>query len=322
MADRPLVEASAPGKLVFSGEYAVLAGAPAVVAAVNRRVTCTLSPRQAGDWRFVSRGFASDETLSKAQVFRAPDASVAGIVRHSIAEDAAPEHLHVAIDSSPCYLDGAKLGVGSSAAVVVAVAAAFATLGGGSPRLADLYRLHAVFQGGGSGLDVAAAVTGGVIRFQERRTTPVRLAAAVRSVFAFAGASTRTPELLARFAAWRRGSTPPALERLIEAAVEVADCTINAEAFVAALRDYADVLERFDHIARLGIFGPGHRRARDLAARCGVVYKPCGAGGGDCGMAVATDEAALAAFAQEADAAGLTVVPMEISPDGVTVRTH
>ena len=40
-----MIVASAPGKAVVSGEYAVLAGAPALIAALDRRVTCTLCGR-------------------------------------------------------------------------------------------------------------------------------------------------------------------------------------------------------------------------------------------------------------------------------------
>ena len=36
------VTASAPGKVVLSGEYAVLSGAPAICMAVNRRATVTI----------------------------------------------------------------------------------------------------------------------------------------------------------------------------------------------------------------------------------------------------------------------------------------
>ena len=317
-----MIEASAPGKLVVSGEYAVLAGAPALVAAVDRRVSCVLESACDSGWRFVGKGHAVNEQLSKAEVFRAAPDSVAGIVRRSIAAADAPDNVRVTVDSSPCYWHGAKLGVGSSAALVTAVAAACAALGGGSPRLAELYSLHAAFAGGGSGLDVAAAVTGGVIRFQERRVTPVRLPAAVAMAFVFTGASTRTRDMLARFDSWRGGTTPAALERLALAAGEVADCTGNADSFVEALGDYSHMLERFDRATRIGIFGSGHRRARELAAKRYVVYKPCGAGGFDTGMAVAADAAAVAAFAADAVRAGLTVVPMEIARNGIQVRTR
>lgn len=316
----PVVEASAPGKLVISGEYAVLAGAPALVAAVDRRVTCTLVPRDAGDWRFMSTGFEKEQTVTRDAVFDAPADSVPGVVRRVIAEDRAPEHIEIRIDSTPCHLDGAKLGVGSSAALVAAVAAAFSVIGGDAPVLPTLVDIHKGFQGGGSGLDVAAAVTGGVIRFQDQRIVPARLPD-VHKAFIFVGTSTRTADLVATFDAWRGGSNPPGLERLIEAAVEVADCTVTAEAFLDALSEYTDVLERMDRMARIGIFGPGHLTAREIAARCGVVYKPCGAGGGDTGVGFAAGRDAVARFAKEAGDAGLTIVPMEVADDGIRIRT-
>ena len=316
-----MIEAAAPGKLVISGEYAVLAGAPALVAAVDRRVTCTLSTRSSGGWHFASTGFNHEQTLSKDEVFLAPPTTIPGIARRSIAEPDAPDHIEVRIDSTPCYRDGVKLGVGSSAATVTAVATAFGVMADGAPRLTDLYDLHADFQGGGSGLDVAAAVTGGVIRFEDRVATPVRLPKGIHFAFVFTGAGSQTTALLATFDAWRqRGATAP-LERLAAASREVADCTGHPDAFLDALGEYTDVLERFDQSTRIGIFGPGHRRARELSSRLGVIYKPCGAGGGDTGVAVSTDMDAMEAFKEGAGAAGLVVPDMNFALQGVRIRT-
>lgn len=316
-----IITASAPGKVVVSGEYAVLAGAPALVAAVDRRVTCALSARSQGGWHFASAGFDAEQTLTRDEVLRAAPTSLAGVAKRFVAATA-PPHLHVAVDSSPCYLRGEKLGVGSSAATVAAVAAAFAALGGETPKLATLYELHAEFQGGGSGLDVAAAVAGGVIRFQERRVALAPLPPGLHMVFVFAGASSRTQELVGKFDAWRDGGTPRPLQRLAEAAQDVADCTTNAESFVDSLSEYSLALERMDRSARIGIFGPGHRRALAAAQLCGVAYKPCGAGGGDVGLCATTSAANAAAFARAAESGGLTVLPMEISPHGLDVRSH
>lgn len=319
----PTIVASAPGKLVLSGEYAVLVGAPALVAAVDRRVTCTLAPRCRGGWQFASMGFEAQASLSRTEVQRAAPNTLAGVARCVLPADALPEHLHVAVDSSPCFRDRVKLGVGSSAATVVALAGALAAIGGEMPTLDALYDLHGAFQGGGSGLDVAAAVTGGVIRFQERRIAPARLPQGLHVVFVFGGKSARTQELVARFDAWRAqpsGQTR-ALERLADAAEGVADCTANAESFVAALSDYAQALERMDRAARIGIFDEGHRRAARIAAGCGVAYKPCGAGGGDTGFAASASADDAAAFAREVANAGLIVLNMEFSPDGLDVRS-
>lgn len=317
-----MIEASAPGKLVISGEYAVLTGAPALVAAVDRRVSCTLATRDSGNWRFVSKGFDHDQAISKDDVFAAPPTTIPGVVRRSIAAADAPEHIEVRIDSTPCYRDGIKLGVGSSAATVTAVATAFGVMAGGAPRLTDLYDLHADFQGGGSGLDIAAAVTGGVIRFEDRVATPVRLPRGIHFAFVFTGAGSQTTALLATFDAWRqRGATAP-LERLAAASREVADCTGHPDDFLDALGEYTDLLERFDQATRIGIFGPGHRRAREISSQLGVVYKPCGAGGGDTGLAASRDATAISAFEQRAKDGGLVVLEMTIAAQGVTVRTN
>ena len=47
------VRTSAPGKVILSGEYAVLDGAPAVVMAVDRRARVSVSAGS-GDWHRVS----------------------------------------------------------------------------------------------------------------------------------------------------------------------------------------------------------------------------------------------------------------------------
>ena len=319
------VAASAPGKLVLCGEYAVLAGAPALVLAVDRRVSCTLEPQAEGDWQIVSRGFAQQVTLTKEEVFAAPPGTTAGILREAMPPTAAPRHLRVTVDSTACYQGGVKLGIGSSAATVTALASAAATLAGGMATLPQLTAIHARMQGGGSGLDVAAAVAGGLIRFQQGRVSPARLPAGTQLAFVFTGTSTPTAELLAKYHAWRNGTQPPALTRLLDAAHEaahcVADCTVTAETFVAALGDYAAALERFDRAADIGVFGAAHRQARALAASCGVVYKPCGAGGGDMGVAASADGERLAVFRQALGDTDLTLVDMELDANGVVVRT-
>ena len=103
------IVASAPGKLVVSGEYAVLAGAPALALCINRRVTSTLSDRSSGDWHFVAKGFPGDTRHPRRRLIAgAPlDAADPGylcqhIVRQIVAAgagDQLPAHLEVEIDS-------------------------------------------------------------------------------------------------------------------------------------------------------------------------------------------------------------------------------
>ena len=326
------IEASAPGKVVLTGEYAVLAGAPALVAAVDRRVVCRLAVRRAGGWRLIGTGFATREAWSKADMRRAPPRTLAAVAGQALPARDTPEHVEIHIDSSACHLRGHKLGIGSSAAVVTALAAALDALRGAPPHLPKhlpkYLDLHAGFQGGGSGLDVAAAFAGGVIRYQARRSAPAPLPSPLARQAVFCGASTVTAERLAAFEAWRAGGSPPALRRLVDAARSAATSTDDATRFEAAFGDYADTLARFDRAAQLGIFGPCHEALRALAAEAGVAYKPCGAGGGDIGLALCADQQRIADFHRRVRAAAragrsrMTPIDLPLASDGVRVRAR
>lgn len=304
----------------------MLAGAPALVAAVDRRVVCRVAVLRQGGWRFQSKGFAAEETLTKAKVYGAPPNSIAGVARQVLPKAEAPAHLAVAIDSSACYRRGQKLGVGSSAATVTVLAAALRALRGETPALSELIDIHAAFQGGGSGLDVAAAFAGGVTRYQDRQAAPVQLPEGLAKQAVFCGEGTATAGRLAAFSAWRGDGTPAALSRLVDAAEVVFGHLHEAGDFAEAYGDYADALARFDQTPNLGIFGPRHRRIRELAVRAGVSYKPCGAGGNDIGLAFSADATAMADFKDRVFSIGVRAgegfepVDLAFAHNGVEVR--
>lgn len=317
---RPPIEASAPGKLVLSGEYAVLCGAPALVAAVDRRVRVRLRFPNAGHWRIESFGAAANIEAKREDAYTADAAELLALIARFLPQSAAPRHLVIDIDSRACHHDGLKLGIGSSAAMVTGLATALSAITQDSPQLDDLIAAHQALQGGGSGLDVAASWHGGVIRFASRTAAPVTLPEGLHHAFVFVGSSARTPDLLARFDHWRGDGEPAELKVLIEAAEETANCTITAQLFIDALRKYVHALERMDDKAMIGIFGEGHRAVREIANQSDVLYKPCGAGGGDCGIALSTRRDALHAFEDEIRKTEFTLVPMEITKYGRTIE--
>ena len=321
MPDETLAQTSAPGKLVLSGEYAVLAGAPAVVAAIDRRVACRIDAREAGGWAFRSRGF---DAASRHRRDALPDVpgdpgALAGYAIRRLGIQAAtlPEHLDIETDSRPCYHDGAKLGLGSSAAAVVAIAGAMARIAGTVCTLPQSLAIHRDLQGGsGSGLDVAAAFRGGVIRYQAGETRSMPWSSSMGTVFVYVGWSTETRDFVQRFNDWRRDGEPSALRRLVECAKTVAE---GGGSFLDALAEYADALDALDRAAGIGIFSEAHRAAMKLGRRHHVLYKPCGAGGGDMGVALSEDVDALGAFRTAVTQAGLHVVSAAIDPDGLSV---
>ena len=76
-----------------------------------------------------------------------------------------------------------------------------------------------------------------------------------------------------------------------------------------------------DQTARLGIFSEPHERLHALANQAQVVYKPCGAGGGDIGIAVSDDPDQLnrliTAVTQQDSQNTFLTLDLEIAAHGV-----
>ncbi|MDJ0748767.1 MAG: hypothetical protein QNJ11_04750 [Woeseiaceae bacterium] len=296
------VVASAPGKVVLSGEYAVLDGAPAICMAVNRRAMATVGDSPDGRCRVATPG----REFSNGEKFHIVEA-VCG---------SRPE-LTIELDTRAFAEDGAKLGIGSSAALTAALVAAL-----GGDVYVDALAAHRHLQGGsGSGVDVAAAVHGGLIEYRMRDASVNRLEwptdLAIR--FVWTGTSSSTKARLDRLSASEGRSSRSEL-RL--AADDMADAWRLGDGarVLEAYVPYISVLRRFSVDHDLGIFDAGHEALTDAAGREGLVYKPAGAGGGDIGTLLGPDAVGLDAFI--AANAGLvhTVLDCELDRIGVTLE--
>ena len=162
---------------------------------------------------------------------------------------------------------------------------------------------------------MAAAFFGGALRFQDGEAQPLT-AALPECRFVWTGLAADTGRHIDRFADYLRAGETLALDRL-------ADC---AEGLCRApsldgLHDYAQALRRLDQTAGLGIYTPAHRQAESLAKVHKLAYKPCGAGGGDIGVAFAESSDQFADFEAAAETAGLTVLDLEAAPHGIEIRT-
>jgi phosphomevalonate kinase len=89
---------------------------------------------------------------------------------------------------------------------------------------------------------------------------------------------------------------------------------------LAELAHYCEVLKSFDAAANLNIFTHEHTRLGTLAAGSGVLYKPCGAGGGDIGIGFSDDPDALAVFRQRAAENGFLPLDLEMASHGVALE--
>ena len=288
------MKARAPGKIVLTGAYAVLAGAPALVIAVDRHAVAD-SAR--------------------------PDPAPSPELRAAFGTDPAPS-----VDTSALFEGPHKLGLGSSAAVVVAALAAALPAEElerpeGRRRLFQRARAaHAEAQGGGSGIDVAASTYGGVLEYRmadvepKIRTWPEGL---LLDVF-FSGASAKTSGLLARVRALAERD-PAAhatfMAELLAASVHAARDFEDATRFVAAAQRFGRALAALGAAAGANIVTPAFA---DLAARAEAsqaAFFGAGAGGGDVAVRLGT-EPASAAFLGRATELGLRRLRLSIEPRG------
>jgi phosphomevalonate kinase len=294
------VRVIAPGKLVLTGAYAVLEGAPAIVAAVDRyAVANTRSP---------------------------------GKIDVQALQDEA----------------GQKLGLGSSAASIVASFGARALARGDDPRHAavrsEIFRAardaHQRQQGGGSGVDVAASVHGGVLRYtvlrgsarapggaaSQRPSGTRRLEVSIQAVdmppglvlAAFwSGTSARTSELLARVDALRaRGGAGAVFTALREVAEEAADAVGEAGRFVQRAAGFGRALAALGDAADAPIVPPAFAELSALAEREGAAFFPSGAGGGDVAVWLGVQPPSPD-FVARADALGLSPLTLAVDHGGV-----
>lgn len=325
--------ASAPGKVVLLGEYVVLEGAEALVMAVDRRCSATLAPSDDPD---CSLTMHFPDTVESA--FTPGEPSGSALVDAVLADpDLAPagRSWRATIDSRGFYSEGLKLGLGSSAAALVAFAgAAWAAAGRpGHPDLRTLIDCHRAFQGGaGSGIDVAASRCGGWLEFRlgEDREASVGSVQPPKSVgFAgvFAGGSASTPDLVGRYRRWADSGATEGLElrrRLMAVATRgcAAVAADDGASFVAAIGEYGRCLADLGQAMGADLVTAAHRRIGDLAGEMGLAYKVSGAGGGDVGIACGLDQQALDAFSAKAADAGFHVVPLTVDEQGLLVEEH
>ncbi len=280
-ASRGTPVARAPGKLVLSGAYSVLWGAPCLVGAVDRYALAFRDEPHthlaAEVAAAVSLGLLDRPCRVDVSALRATDASATSGSR--------------------------KLGLGSSAAIVVAtLAAARAELAderGAFPRaerdrlFRDALLAHRTAQEGGSGVDVAASVYGGVLACRVEaggglvvEPRPLPDGVEVHVVAARQPASTQG--MVARVKAFEATSRARFAEILKEARAhaEAAALASSASALLAAMRGQDAALRALAAEADVPIFTRDFDHLAAAAAEEGAFFGPSGAGGGDVGIYV------------------------------------
>ena len=297
------VVASAPGKIVLSGEYAVLFGAPAICMAVTRRAVATVADSADGDCHVTTPGFTGEGAFA---------------VVDAVYGDTRPAR-NIDLDTRAFSRDGQKVGIGSSAALTVALAAARSN---SVAVFAAALDAHAVLQGGaGSGIDVAAAVHGGLIEYEmaSRNVRTLSWPDGLLMRVLWTGVPASTGLKLEKLAAQ---TVRPSRSALGLAAAQMADAwrSGDTDRILSEYPAYIGVLRQFSVDHDLGIFDAGHEELTDAAMVSNLIYKPAGAGGGDIGVLFGRDEAELDVFVAKYADRIHGVVSCGLDPDGVRLE--
>lgn len=325
---------TAPGKLVLVGEYAVLSGAPALVCAIPRwaQVTLRLDPTGGADpvWRIATPPLAEDlapHRWHRDQLVDPPalvEAVLGSLADHGYTVPQCDARL--ILDSRQFHDPqlGAKLGFGSSAALSTALVGALCHAHGWPATLALALDAHRRFQGGaGSGIDVAASWQGGVLSFQPGAVpalTPLTWPRDLVAQVVWTGQPASTTDRLRRLAEFQ-DRHPDRAQRLVRAlrdhSAAATAALADPDRFLLRCRQFSTALNDLATEAGLDLWTPAHRKAAALASGHGVFYKTSGAGGGDCGLAMTTDPAALESLGESLTAEGLANWPLAIADRGL-----
>ena len=313
------MKASAPGKILLLGEHAVVYGHPALAAALGRRVSVEVEEDAQGP---------SIELLAPA-----PGAAAAARAEGEKAITSPPELLRAAADLAASAGAPARFrarvrselplggGLGSSAALGVALARAFSQLAGRDcpPERAErlALELERVFHGAPSGVDPAICARGGVILFRRgepARIDPVSPRAPLHLAIAITGVLRGTRSTVLPLSA-RRAERPDLYDPMLAFLGELARG--GAESLQRG--DLQDLGVRFDAahgvLAAVGVSCPELEDAVMILRRAGALgAKLTGAGGGGAAIGLARDAAHAAALVEAAGRAGMHAFAEEIAP--------
>jgi len=286
------VTASAPGSILVTGEHAVIYGHPALVAAIDQRMTVTCTAIEAPELRVRSEiadpaRFPLDD-LPTDGPYRFVSAAVAAFGR--------------GVDISVTSELDPTLGLGSSAAVTIATLGALARLTG---REVDVHAaalsIIRRIQGRGSGADLAASLHGGCLEYRSDPTVIKPVPDPPPLSLRYTGYKTPTSVVLSKVADARVGN---------EAAYDAlfAEMGANAAATIAEARkgwsEAGPLLAEYQGLMqRLGV---SDQTIDGIVARAAgteglLACKISGSGLGDCVLAVGAvpEGFAAAPLAQE-----------------------
>lgn len=350
MADSTIT-AKTPGKLILLGEYAVLEQAPALVATVNKFCTIKLRPSQNDVFRIEAPNLdipdfsfllseKGDASLTNGHTELQQNQlsfvlSVLKYVRQKL--DKKIPAFDITIDTADFFhpVSGKKMGLGSSAALTVALLSAIEELLNNTCSITDLFHnslhAHRYAQGKiGSGVDIAASSNGGIIQYRmpeliegtNEEIQQVHWPDDLYMLSIWTDKSVSTRKMVRKMRTFRKEKTAM-YKGIMNEMVDLSEAGCRAFR-LGNTQQFLDVIEAFGNIERkltnhskADIFSSVHERIAKIVINEGGYYKPSGAGGGDIGTAFCSSSETYQSIAEAIKGSPYELLDLSVQAEDV-----
>ncbi|OQX89065.1 hypothetical protein B6D60_00100 [candidate division KSB1 bacterium 4484_87] len=353
------IVAKVPGKLILLGEYAVLEGGSSLVMTVDRfaRVEISFSDQMTFTLQAPSIGIRnlqfSLDKRGKIQFLSELSPRVEKKLKFFISifefgfrllkkSAKTLPHSEILLDTDAFFHKNRsiKLGLGSSAALTVALVAGLIAGSGQSVIENDqLFRAamqaHRAAQGNvGSGIDIAASIFGGILSYQidphaenlNPQIKQLKMPSNLFMVPVWVGKCSSTSQFVKLFYDFKNKDKRK-FAKLVTEMKFVADAGKQAfrkqdiSGFLDSINQYNLLMKKLGEDINAPIVSEEHLRMANLASEIGVAYKPSGAGGGDIGLCFADSEEKFSDLKKASKAAGFEPLDLNFESSGIHIKS-
>ncbi|OGU61556.1 MAG: hypothetical protein A2X64_02415 [Ignavibacteria bacterium GWF2_33_9] len=346
-----------PGKLIILGEYSVLEGAPSLVASTNRFANAFFKKSKDGIFkieapsinvpllkfliddegkvRFIDKPF--NKVVEKLSLFTAIFEHAANKLKN---KGLKIPPLEIMLDTYDFYLPKnlLKLGLGSSAAVTVSLITGLLSANIIEPEEISPDQIlqlamdsHKQAQGSiGSGVDIVAAVYGGIIKYQingkEISFKQIPFPKDLYYLTVWSGKPASTPGYVNKFNKFKI-ERPAGFRSLVNEMTIVSSNGIDAfekgdiDLFLENYDLYYHLLNRLNTELKIPVITKEHQKIYEIARSFGTFYKSSGAGGGDLGILFATDKFVVKKVNEELKRKGFETIEIKFGTQGMNSLT-
>lgn len=343
--------------MVLIGEYAVLEGAPALVTAVDRFARVTIRSANLRHFLLSVPGLGVSSVplvidkqgcriQSQPHIADGLKETLDSIIGAFEFADSTVNQKFKKLHPAEIYLDISdffrgprqiKLGLGSSAAMTVALLTGLLQFSDANSPLDSFemfdnsLKVHRKTQGHlGSGVDIAASVFGGILRYiiydkDTPGTVAIKRLSMPSDLYTqciWTGKPASTRSLLQQMYRFKQQS-PSEYHGLMMALRQLsgAGCAAfykkDTEHFLKIIKEYYQLLLKITQKSRVPIISAVHRQIGKIVYGDGGFYKPSGAGYGDVGIAFSSSPQIISKITEDIDGAGFEIIPLKTGIEGV-----